>query len=754
MTEHNIWGSTPHPGSVTVNADGGPNIRMGDCYYAYGTGLPTEAKITGGRVWTPVGTPATIRIMLFMDAALAGGVSHTTFNLDTTPVRSVEVPVVPGGWTEARWDPQTPPPVGYRWMIGYEFVENDDVYLYFVGSYNNTDRALPKLAPGPLKFCKANADASNTDGYGAATTSYYKIGANSPGQISDPWNSYGTDTIIDDAPGSGPEVPIFGGSIVSENELAGTPQTNWLQGVTSEELPAFGRSTYVEPGGTIGFSIDYNLPFTFDVFRLGHYQGGGARMVSDGFVGTPTAQPAPVVIPGSNGAVTCEAWSVNAEWEVPLDAVPGWYQVLLRGTNGTDYGYVLFMVSDAAAKRPTLIVTGDATWHAAYNGYGGNNVYGADKGVGNANNRAFCSTYDKPVITRDYVPQTHFFNNSYPYLKWSERMGYEAGVATIEQIKNDPSIMDGRDLIVFTGHNEYIPDVVYTKVEDLLAQGQRFVNAAANDFFWRVKFTDGAFSSATNGRVMWCKKDTMDGPTTGPDAVPSHNGGDPFTNENDWTGTWQDTRWALRRPSEDTFGDRFVANGLRSDKVTVYQTFKFMPAWRDCPDVQSVELGASYEFAPGTLGMEWDSPIYENPNVEQIYLTSTEVDLTGAMADVNGENYGGSGPANHGITLVKSSSGYILNLNSDQWSWALDGLHLRGSAPADPNAMQMMLNVIRDLGVSADNNSITAAGLTVPLLVDLSEYGFLPPPIGSEPGMYYSDGFSWTQLLAPTPQLD
>lgn len=505
------------------------------------------------------------------------------------------------------------------------------------------------------------------------------------------------------------------GTVAAENALPGHGPQFWMEGVTSEALPAFARRTYYEPGQTVQLSVDKNVPFNVEIFRLGHYAGSGARRVQAAFAGTPEAQPAPATIPGGNGAVTCAAWSVNASWAVPADATPGWYYALLRTADNAQFGHVLFLVSDKQAKKPLLMVTGDATWHAAYNGYGGNNVYGASKGIGNIQGRALCSTYDKPVITRDYVPQTHFLNNSYPVLKFLERMGYEVAQASIEQIKDDPTILDGRQLIMWTGHNEYVPQNVVTKTKQLLTAGQNMVNIAGNDFFWRVKFTDGAFTSSADGRVMWCRKDTMSGPTSGPNAVSSHVGGQAFSTAADWTGTWQDTRWSLREPTDAYFGDRFIANGIRSDSVSVPASMKTSPAWRNCPAVQALAAGASYTFAPGTLGMEWDKPVSVAGGPTQVSFSSTTVNLVDNAADVNGENYDSDDLATHAFTMGrKGSGGLIANFNSDQWGWALDALHLRGTAPADPNAQQMMVNVIADLGVLPHGSSVTAASLTVP----------------------------------------
>lgn len=521
-------------------------------------------------------------------------------------------------------------------------------------------------------------------------------------------------------------------SIATENAKTGVLASEWFQGLSPLGIQGFGRSTYYLPGQTAQFSVNHNQPFTLQILRMGHYGGRGAREVRAAQAATPVAQPAPVVIPNSNGAVTCAAWSVNASWVIPANAVPGWYMAVFRNTTAGTHGYAMFCVSDKTNKKPVVVVTGDATWHAAYSGFGGNNVYGASEAIGLAADRALCSTYDKPVLTGAHVPQTHFLNATYPFLKWMERMGIEAGHTTIEQIKNDPSILDDRQIVVFAGHNEYVDDITYNKVESLLAKGQKFINAAANDFFWRVKFTDGAFTSSNSGRVMWCKKDSLAGPT----AIRGGGSGTPFTSIADWTGTWQDTRWPNRRPSENVFGDQFIANGIRADAVKVPFAMKTSPAWRGCTGVQALTTGQTYTFAAGTLGMEWDRPMMSNPNVQQVMFAEAVVDLTNNAADADGANYTTTvTDAKHGFTMTRSKTyGLIANFNSDQWAWALDALHLRGSAAADVNAMQMMLNIVYDFGVVAHPASVTAASLTVPTPVSnvFTAYGLTDP--GAVPG--------------------
>ena len=747
MTTHSIWGSSTPPGTFWLYNDGTPSIKVGHAFYTYGNGTVSQGFCVGAKVWFPSDLnlangqttfPETVRLSAW-SYNYVGGVGQ----LDGTPLQTKTVPFVGGGWIEVLWDePFEMPGDSLGVTIGVDFPDRPTAYLF--GADGKSSGPAVSLDGTKVAWAEANVVAGGTTDGNAYNGIVLKLGTSPTTAPTNGSTSYGIDILVATELETPPApTETFGATVAEENLLAGLSRPNWFDGVGSEALPAFSRSTYFLPGETAEFSIDYNQAFTVDILRLGHYGGSGARLIKAGITGTPTAQPAATVIPDSNGAVTCAAWSVNASWAVPADALPGWYYALLQGANGTDFGHVLFSVSDKNAKKPVVIVTGDATWHAAYNGYGNNNVYGASKSIGSTSGRALCSTYDKPVITKDYVPQTHFFNASYPYLKYSESLGLDAGVTTIEQITNDPTILDGRSLVIWTGHNEYVSQQVMDKTVALLAAGQKMMNVAGNDFFWRVKFTDGAFDSASNGRVMWCKKDTMAGPG-------AHVAGVPFTTEADWTGTWQDTRWSLRQPSAELFGDQFVANGIRSDQVKVPASMQTLPAWRNCPGIQALTPGQEYAFVAGSLGMEWDKAVSGGPT--QVPFSASTVVLNGVAADANGEKYNLSETATHEFTMgLTSGGGLIANFNSDQWPWALDAFHLRGSAPADVNARQMMLNVLTDFGAQANPTSVSSASLILPTAISDVEQAYELVEIPPEPepvvyGTWYSNGESWIRI--------
>ena len=89
-----------------------------------------------------------------------------------------------------------------------------------------------------------------------------------------------------------PAIFAFGSSfaqnaIVTENALPGTPQTTWdipTADAGDLSIQGFATDISVNTGGTINFKIDVTATVkTFDItiYRLGYYQGNGARMIQD-----------------------------------------------------------------------------------------------------------------------------------------------------------------------------------------------------------------------------------------------------------------------------------------------------------------------------------------------------------------------------------------------------------------------------------------------------------------------------------------
>src|SRR2546422_269741 len=112
-------------------------------------------------------------------------------------------------------------------------------------------------------------------------------------------------------------------AIEAENCLPGTPASQWyVQAAGSPNIQGFTTDISVNAGQTIFFKISTNAPsYRIDIYRLGFYQGNGARFVTSISPSVPLPQIQPsCVSDSSTGLIDCGNWKVSAAWTVPSTA--------------------------------------------------------------------------------------------------------------------------------------------------------------------------------------------------------------------------------------------------------------------------------------------------------------------------------------------------------------------------------------------------------------------------------------------------
>src|SRR5262249_6891926 len=122
-----------------------------------------------------------------------------------------------------------------------------------------------------------------------------------------------------------------------ENQLPGTAQSVWhLNGAGSTNIEGYATDISVDPGNTIDFKINTDSSnYRIEIYRLGYYGGDGARLVSTiQHSGAGVSQPAPLT-DSSTGLVDAGNWKVTDNWNVPSDAVSGFYLAKLVRQDGT-----------------------------------------------------------------------------------------------------------------------------------------------------------------------------------------------------------------------------------------------------------------------------------------------------------------------------------------------------------------------------------------------------------------------------------
>ena len=168
-------------------------------------------------------------------------------------------------------------------------------------------------------------------------------------------------------------------AIVTENQLPGTPESQWdLSGPNSTTLQGFTTDISVNHGSTVYFKIQSATNnWRIDIYRLGFYQGNGARLMTTIQETSVATQPAAIVDP-TTGEVDAGNWSVTASWNIPATAVSGVYLAHVVDQNNTsDESQIPFVVRADESTSDILFQTSDTTWQA-YNGWGGANFYGGN----------------------------------------------------------------------------------------------------------------------------------------------------------------------------------------------------------------------------------------------------------------------------------------------------------------------------------------------------------------------------------------
>ena len=193
-------------------------------------------------------------------------------------------------------------------------------------------------------------------------------------------------------------MPTVDNAIVLENEKPGNPESEWgLPNGASSSIEGFTTDISTDVGGTVQFKINTDATdYRLDIYRLGYYNGDGARLVgSIDHVGAVN-QPAPIV-DLTTATVDAGNWSVTDTWNVPSDAVSGVYIAKLVREDGTQgENQIPFVVRNDASHSDIVFQTSDTTWQA-YNAWGGASLY--QNFLGTGTRRAYAVSYNRPVET-------------------------------------------------------------------------------------------------------------------------------------------------------------------------------------------------------------------------------------------------------------------------------------------------------------------------------------------------------------------
>jgi len=482
---------------------------------------------------------------------------------------------------------------------------------------------------------------------------------------------------------------VGGNPVACENTKPGTPASSWdVSQAGSSTVQGFATDISVAVGDTVHFKV--NTParsYSVGIYRMGYYQGNGARLIA---TVTPTAtlpqtQPACINQP-STGLIDCGNWAESASWAVPGTAVSGIYFAKLTRTDGTaGSSHIMFVVRNDASTSNILYQTSDTTWQA-YNNYGGNSLY-----TGNPVGRGYKVSYNRPFNTRSNSTEDFVFNAEYPMVRFLERNGYDVSYSTGVDSDRRGDLIRNHRLFMSSGHDEYWSGNQRAEVEAARDAGVNLAFFSGNEVFWKTRWENSVDGSGTAYRTLVTYKETHANAVIDPQDPPT------------WTGTWRDPRFSPPadggRPENGLTGTIFMVNGERTDAIQVPAADGRMRLWRNT-SIATLAAGGTATLPTATLGYEWDEDLDNGSRpAGLIDLSTTTLDVSPLLLQDYGSTYG-SGTATHHLTLYRAASGaLVFGAGTVQWSWGLDGTHDRTTTSPDVRMQQATVNLFADMGV-------------------------------------------------------
>jgi hypothetical protein len=242
--------------------------------------------------------------------------------------------------------------------------------------------------------------------------------------------------------------------VIAENRKPGTPGWRIAGPAPAGHIEGFAGRVDATAGQQVALYVSSTAPsFHVEAYRLGYYQGVGARQVWRSPT-TSGAVQAPCPVTPDTHMVSCDNWTRSLT--VPIDAafVPGDYLLKLVGAGGQQ-SYIPLTVWDPHSHATYLVKNDVFTWQA-WNPYGGYDYY-TGQGPCPPNVYPLCSrarvvSYDRPY--GDEQGTGDFLWLESPLVHYLERNGLDVSYVTDVTVAEHPDVLANHRALFSLGHDE------------------------------------------------------------------------------------------------------------------------------------------------------------------------------------------------------------------------------------------------------------------------------------------------------------
>jgi len=448
-----------------------------------------------------------------------------------------------------------------------------------------------------------------------------------------------------------------------ENSKPGSSDWEVTKVALNREIEGYASRTSVNRGEQIELLVNTTDPtYTIDVFRIGWYNGLGARRILPTINRNGIAQAAPVVDPVT-GMVECN-WVdpyvlLTVSATDPSEWPSGVYLAKLTGASGNQ-SYIVFTIRDDARASDVLFLCATNTYQA-YNNWGGKSLYDFNSTGG----RARKVSYNRPYAPNSYNTQLDGAGDflrrwEYNTTRFLEREGYDVAYTTDVDLDADgPTPLEHRGLLI-VGHNEYWSWGMRQNTLAARDSGVHLGFFSANNCYWQIRYEASPVTGDAS-RTIVCYKDA----TIDPFALDADPSNDQFV-----TVQWRQPPVSL--PEGAFIGVQTGSEPGDGGAMVIEDASSWV-----CSNT-GLQNGATL---PGLLGYEVDAEAGNKPAGIQ-RIAHSPVPSTQTYAD---------------MTVYTASSGAIVfATGSMDFNWGLDGYNAPTLHPNYVNAaaQQMTRNVL------------------------------------------------------------
>jgi hypothetical protein len=432
--------------------------------------------------------------------------------------------------------------------------------------------------------------------------------------------------------------------IQQENSLPGTPGWDAFSSVGAQDaVSGYASKTSVNHGDSIDLYVTTTAAnVKIDVFRVGWYQGIGARLVQSLGTFPGVHQPTPVPDP-TTGMVSCTNWSKTTTLSVPSNWVTGVYLAKLTASSGNS-SFIIFTVRNDGGTEPVLFQSSVSTYQA-YNAYGGASLYqNTTNGSSYKYAEATKVSYDRPYDPLDGNGAGQFFGYEYPFIRWAESQGYNVSYITdVDTASNYP--LTNHRVYLSVGHDEYWSHTMRDNVTQAIAHGMNAAFLSANSAYWQIRFEPNSLGVANRVQVDY-KEVASTNQLPGPD--PQWG-----VNNSLVTSRWRDDPVNL---PENSFIGVMYLDQTNTDRAYVVQNAS---SW--------IYAGTGFtngSTVPGIVGYEYDA--VNNNGFSPPGLTVLSKSPVTGCCEGTGSSFANS------TLYTAPGGGQVFASGTIQWSWGLD----------------------------------------------------------------------------------